>query len=154
MGDLGAVKYRRLIDKYFNAANSIIKDPGVESAMLKTDRAHYCPSESPYMDRPYPLGFGATISAPHMHAYALEVLKDKLQEGAKVLDVGSGSGYLTVCFAHMVGPTGTVYGVEHIGELLKKSEENIRRGNRDLLDSGRIKLFRKCYCRCRLLDEQ
>ena len=37
-----------------------------------------------------------------MHAYALEVLKDKLKPGAKVLDVGSGTGYLTACFAVMV----------------------------------------------------
>lgn len=37
-----------------------------------------------------------------MHAYALEVLSDKLIEGARVLDVGSGSGYLTACMAAMV----------------------------------------------------
>ena len=37
------------------------------------------------------------------HAYALELLKDQLKEGMKALDVGSGSGYLTVCFALMVG---------------------------------------------------
>jgi hypothetical protein len=38
--------------------------------------------------------FGATISAPHMHAIALEYLKDYVKPGNKVLDVGSGSGYL------------------------------------------------------------
>lgn len=37
-----------------------------------------------------------------MHAYALEVLQDKLKSGAKALDVGSGTGYLTACFAIMV----------------------------------------------------
>lgn len=36
------------------------------------------------------------------HAHALELLKDQLVEGAKALDVGSGSGYLTACFARMV----------------------------------------------------
>ena len=36
------------------------------------------------------------------HAYALELLKDHLKDGMKALDVGSGSGYLTVCFALMV----------------------------------------------------
>lgn len=125
-------------------ANEIIKDPRVESAMLKTDRAFYCPSDTPYVDRPFPIGFEATISAPHMHAHALEELKDRLVDGANVLDVGSGSGYLTACFAHMVGPTGTVYGVEHISELVKKSEENIRNDNSYLLDSGRVKIFSKC----------
>lgn len=37
-----------------------------------------------------------------MHAYALEVLSEKLVAGAKVLDVGSGSGYLTACMSMMV----------------------------------------------------
>lgn len=37
-----------------------------------------------------------------MHAYALEVLNDKLKPGAKALDIGSGTGYLTACFAVMV----------------------------------------------------
>ena len=43
------------------------------------------------------------ISPPTpQHAHALELLKDHLHEGATVLDVGSGSGYLTACMAHMV----------------------------------------------------
>lgn len=37
-----------------------------------------------------------------MHAYALEVLSERLVDGAKVLDVGSGSGYLTACMSTMV----------------------------------------------------
>ena len=36
------------------------------------------------------------------HAHALEILKDHLYEGARALDVGSGSGYLTACMGHMV----------------------------------------------------
>lgn len=36
------------------------------------------------------------------HAYALELLHDQLYEGAKALDVGSGSGILSACFARMV----------------------------------------------------
>lgn len=112
--------------------------------MLKVDRSNYCPSRYPYMDAPYSIGYGATISAPHMHAYALEALKDKLVDGSRALDVGSGSGYLTSCMAHMVGPSGTVFGVEHIKELVKQSEENIRRDCSELLDSGRVKLFGKC----------
>ncbi len=41
------------------------------------------------------IGYNVTISAPHMHGHALELLKDHLQDGMKALDVGSGSGYLT-----------------------------------------------------------
>ncbi|VDQ08172.1 unnamed protein product [Trichobilharzia regenti] len=69
--------------------------------MLSVDRGYFTNS-SPYLDRPRPIGFAATISAPHMHAHALEALRDHLKPGSHALDVGSGSGYLTACMALMV----------------------------------------------------
>ena len=54
-------------------------------------------STDPYMDAPQPIGFEATISAPHMHAMALEQLKVELVPGSRALDVGAfralGVGY-------------------------------------------------------------
>ena len=41
---------------------------------------------------PIPIGNQQTISAPHMHATALELLAENLQPGCSVLDVGSGAG--------------------------------------------------------------
>ena len=70
--------------------NRILKTQRVEEAMRKVDRGNYC-DFSPYMDSPQSIGYGVTISAPHMHAHALEMLKDHLFEGAKALDVGSGT---------------------------------------------------------------
>ncbi|XP_007458818.1 PREDICTED: protein-L-isoaspartate(D-aspartate) O-methyltransferase isoform X5 [Lipotes vexillifer] len=84
--------------------------------------------------------FQATISAPHMHAYALELLFDQLHEGAKALDVGSGSGILTACFARMVGPSGKVIGIDHIKELVDDSVNNVRKDDPMLLSSGRVQL--------------
>lgn len=81
--------------------------------MLAVDRGDFC-SVAPYADTPQSIGHNATISAPHMHAHALELLRDQLHPGARVLDVGSGSGYLAACMALMVGPTGHVVGIEHI----------------------------------------
>ncbi|CAJ0938610.1 unnamed protein product [Ranitomeya imitator] len=80
--------------------NAIIKSDKVYEVMLATDRKHYAKC-NPYMDSPQSIGYQATISAPHMHAYALELLHDQLHDGAKALDVGSGSGILTACFARM-----------------------------------------------------
>uniref|UniRef100_A0A7N5P5J3 Protein-L-isoaspartate O-methyltransferase n=1 Tax=Ailuropoda melanoleuca TaxID=9646 RepID=A0A7N5P5J3_AILME len=84
--------------------------------------------------------FQATISAPHMHAYALELLFDQLHEGAKALDVGSGSGILTACFARMVGSSGKVIGIDHIKELVEDSVNNVRKDDPLLLSSGRVQL--------------
>lgn len=74
--------------------NKIIKSQRVEESMRKVDRGNYC-HFSPYMDSPQSIGYGVTISAPHMHAHALEILKDNLYEGAKALDVGSGIPYVS-----------------------------------------------------------
>jgi len=111
--------------------------------MLKVDRSHYMNDSDPYRDAPGVIGYGATISAPHMHAFALTVLEDQLVDGAKVLDVGSGSGYLTACFAHMVEPNGKVYGIEHIAELVKISRQNILRDCPELIDNKRVEIFRR-----------
>ncbi len=71
--------------------------------MLAVDRGDFCDNcHSPYADRPEGIGYAATISAPHMHAAALQHLVEHLQPGARALDVGSGSGYLTIAMAHMV----------------------------------------------------
>lgn len=74
------------------------------------------------------------------HAYALELLRDRLTEGERALDVGSGSGYLTVCMALMVGSTGRAIGIDHIPELVNYSRENVLKDKPDLLESGRVKL--------------
>lgn len=78
-----------------------------------------------------------------MHAYALELLNDKLKPGSKVLDIGSGSGYLCACFASMIAPNGQVIGVEHIDELAKLSINNLRHWNKSYLDNSTIRIYGK-----------
>lgn len=64
-----------------------------------------------YEDEPLPAGHGeSTISAPHMVALQLDWLDP--QPGQRVLEVGSGTGYLLALLAELVGPTGRVDGIE------------------------------------------
>jgi protein-L-isoaspartate(D-aspartate) O-methyltransferase len=120
--------------------NGIISDARVVNAMLAVDRANFCKTD-PYQDCPQSIGFSVSISAPHMHGHALQHLRHQLKEGAKALDVGSGSGYLTACMAVMVGNEGRVIGVEHIPELVDLSVRNIAKGNADLLKTKRVKIL-------------
>ncbi|XP_064846931.1 protein-L-isoaspartate(D-aspartate) O-methyltransferase-like isoform X1 [Oncorhynchus masou masou] len=120
--------------------NGIIKSDKVYEVMLATDRGHFSRC-NPYMDSPQAIGYQATISAPHMHAYALELLYDQLYDGAKALDVGSGSGILSACFARMVGPKGKVIGIDHIKELVDDSITNVKKDDPGLITSGRIQLI-------------
>lgn len=115
----------------------MLRSPRAIQAMLQVDRGDFCPHE-PYHDMPVPLGYNATISAPHMHAFALEAAASRLRSGARVLDVGSGSGYLAVCFAELVKPAGRVVGIDHIDALVEQSIRNTRRAHGALLDSGAL----------------
>jgi protein-L-isoaspartate(D-aspartate) O-methyltransferase len=79
-----------------------------------------------------------------MHASACEALLPYLQPGACVLDIGSGSGYLTHVFANLVGPTGTVIGVDHIQPLVSLAENNMAKSEdgRKMLASGQVKFIK------------
>ena len=79
-----------------------------------------------------------------MHASACESLLPYLAPGAKVLDIGSGSGYLTAVLANLVGPTGTVVGVDHIQPLVSLAESNMAKSEagRRMLDSGQVKFIK------------
>ena len=85
--------------------NKSISSLKIASIMKKVDRKDFVlikDEQDAYDDRPIPIGHGATISAPHMHAYAMECLINNLKPGSIVLDVGSGSGYLCACIAHLI----------------------------------------------------
>tara|TARA_Y100000815_G_C13084482_1_gene403242 strand:- start:173 stop:670 length:498 start_codon:yes stop_codon:yes gene_type:complete len=53
-----------------------------------------------YSDRPVPIGSGQTISQPYIVAIMSSLLSE-LEEGSKVLEIGSGSGYQTAVLVHM-----------------------------------------------------
>jgi len=113
----------------------------ISRAMEAVDRAHFVPDKSAaYTDSPQAIGHGATISAPHMHAYAADHLLPFLRPGAKVLDIGSGSGYLCAVLHHLVSSyadhqpekvvvPGKVIGIEHIPELVDWSLANLKKGD-------------------------
>jgi len=118
---------------------------------MKVDRAHYCPDVSAaYEDSPQPIGHAATISAPHMHASAAESLLPYLKPGGRILDIGSGSGYLTAVLAELVYPQSPegeskgkgarVVGLEHIKALRDLGEGNMKKSERGrtLLGDGKV----------------
>eukprot|EP00877_Chromochloris_zofingiensis_P014229 jgi/Chrzof1/905/Cz01g33030.t1 len=116
----------------------LVKNQRVADAMRQVDRNYfinnaYATGVDAYQDTPLPIGEGQTISAPHMHAICLELLEPHLRPGARVLDVGSGSGYLTACMGKIVGPQGFVLGVEKVPELVNKSQDSIQQSNPELL---------------------
>lgn len=84
-----------------------------------------------------------------MHGHACEYLINYLHPGSRVLDIGSGSGYLTHVLANLVtspgsSDTGKVIGVDHISELVDLSRENMDKSaeGRELQKSGKVEFIK------------
>ena len=62
--------------------SGILKTPNIEEVMRRIDRRDFVTSDSPaYKDSPQGIGYSVTISAPHMHAHALEAMSEQLLPG-------------------------------------------------------------------------
>jgi len=83
--------------------------------------------EQAYEDTALPIGHGQTISQPYTIAVMLSELD--LKPGQKVLEVGSGSGYFLALISEIVEEDGSVFGLEVVKELAKKSKESLSSGN-------------------------
>ena len=73
-----------------------------------------------YEDAPIPIGFGQTASQPSLQAYYLSLLRPSHED--KVLEVGTGSGYLTALLA--LGAD-RVYSVERVRELSARARRSL-----------------------------
>jgi protein-L-isoaspartate(D-aspartate) O-methyltransferase len=79
-----------------------IADPRVLDAMLRVPRHEFVPEPlraETYEDHPLPIGEGQTISQPYVVAVMLESLQ--LKPGDRVLEIGTGSGYVTALLAEL-----------------------------------------------------
>lgn len=65
-----------------------------------------------FADLEIPIGYGQTMMAPKMEARIVQALQLKASD--RVLEIGTGSGYLTALLAKMAGH---VYSVESVAEL-------------------------------------
>lgn len=135
MSDCGELRFverrRRLVEKLVR--EGIIRSEIVRRAMLSVPRECFVPEEYrdyAYEDRPLPIGYGQTISAPHMVALMCE--EARLEPGMKVLEVGTGSGYHAAVIAEIVAPRGSsrrghVYSIERIRELAEFARRNLEK---------------------------
>ncbi|WP_348530163.1 protein-L-isoaspartate O-methyltransferase [Methanothrix sp.] len=122
---MGAAALRK--ERLIESLRNYVSDRVVE-AMSRVPRELFVPEElrpMAYEDRPLPIGYGQTISAPHMVAIMCDLLD--LHEGMKVLEVGGGCGYHAAVMAELVGPSGHVYSVERIPELVEVARRNLER---------------------------
>jgi protein-L-isoaspartate(D-aspartate) O-methyltransferase len=96
-----------------------IRNPDVLRVMRQTPRHLFVPEpmrSSAYEDHPVPIGYGQTISQPYIVALMTELLEP--HKDAKVLEIGTGSGYQAAALAPLVRH---VYTIEIVRELAESS---------------------------------
>jgi len=106
----------------------VLQSEALEEAFKQVDRADFVAGDylaEAYEDYPLPIAEGATISQPTTVAFTLELLD--IQEGDRVLDVGSGSGWTTALIASLVGGEGGVLGIEIQPELVEFGRRNLQK---------------------------
>jgi protein-L-isoaspartate(D-aspartate) O-methyltransferase len=106
-----------------------LKSEGIIKAMLKVPREEFIPEQYrdyAYLEVPFPLpGREATISCPHSYPLFYEALR--LQEGERLLEVGTGSGYGAALAREIVGSSGKVVTIEIDGDTLGFAKQNMRK---------------------------
>ncbi len=98
------------------------------SAFEKVRREDFVPENMKklaYEDIALPLSETETISQPSTIALALSLLKVK--ENNKVLEIGSGCGYVSALISEIVGERGKVVGIEISENLFQNSLQNLER---------------------------
>lgn len=102
-----------------------IRDARVLDAMRRVPRHEFVPEayrEAAYEDHPLPIGEEQTISQPYIVAAMLEHLA--LRADDRVLEVGTGSGYVTALLSLL---SAEVYSVERHAALASAAESTLRR---------------------------
>ena len=96
-----------------------VSDERVLAAMRTVPRHRFVPdrlARSAYADHPLPIGEGQTISQPYIVALMTETLA--VEEGDRVLEIGTGSAYQAAVLAELVAE---VYSIEIRGPLAESA---------------------------------
>ena len=104
-----------------------VLDDSVLDMLYKIKREDFVPLEKQsmaFVDMEIPLGYGQVMLAPKAEARILQELK--IQKTDKVLEVGSGSGYMTALLAEKGGH---IYSVEIVPELESMAAKNLKAYN-------------------------
>jgi protein-L-isoaspartate(D-aspartate) O-methyltransferase len=102
-----------------------IRDERVLDAMRRVPRHEFVPKElcdRAYEDQPLPIGEEQTISQPYIVAAMLQHLE--LRASDRVLEIGTGSGYVTALLSLLCAE---IYSVERHAALAVSAENTLRR---------------------------
>ncbi len=102
-----------------------VTDPAVLDALRRVPRHEFVPEAwrgSAYADQPLPIGHGQTISQPYTVAVMTELAA--AGPGARVLEIGTGSGYQAAVLAELGAE---VHSIEILAPLAEQARRTLER---------------------------
>ena len=121
MGSEMCIRDRRMVEQQLLSRG--ITDPRVIDAMERVPRQRFVPSDQrpwAFEDRPLPIGYRQTISQPYIVAFMTQALN--LDSDARLLEIGTGSGYQTAVLAEVARQ---VYSIEIVPELADQAKRTL-----------------------------
>jgi protein-L-isoaspartate(D-aspartate) O-methyltransferase len=107
-----------------------VRDPRVLDAMRRVERHRFVPESllgQAYADWPLVIGHGQTISQPYIVAVMAEAAR--LGPGARVLEIGTGSGYQAAVLSLLADEVDTIELVEPLAQQAAARLEALGYGN-------------------------
>ena len=118
-----AVERQHMVETQVRARG--IRDQRLLDAMGNIPRHEFVEAryrDQAYEDHPLPIAAGQTISQPYIVALMLDLLQ--LEPAARVLEIGTGSGYQTAVLTQLAKH---VYSVERHPELARQATDTLSR---------------------------
>ncbi|MGA3020740.1 MAG: protein-L-isoaspartate(D-aspartate) O-methyltransferase [Candidatus Micrarchaeales archaeon] len=113
LSEAGAIKSKKLFDAFVHVPRHLF--------VRESDE------DSAYIDMPLSIGENSTISQPSTVAIMLEALE--LENGNKVLEMGTGSGWNAALMGYCIGTKGKVITLEIEEEIAEFAKKNILKLN-------------------------
>ena len=127
MSDFSTFRERMVMDQI--AARGL-DDPALLAAFRAVPREEFVSgdyADQAYQDSPLPIESGQTISQPYI--VALTIYAARIGKGAKVLEVGAGSGYAAAVIGHIADEVIAVERHHKLVELARERMERLGIGN-------------------------
>ncbi len=112
-------------------------NPRIIEAFLRAPREFFCREGNlsrAYADAAMPIGYGQTISGPHLVSHMTQALDP--QPNQKVLEIGTGSGYQSSVLAEL---SNHVYTIEIVKELAESTNAIYTKWTKDYPEYNNIK---------------
>ena len=99
--------------------SNIISNAKLISAVKSVDRGRFINDQNPYLNKPYRISGKENMTDIFTHSVILQSICENLVDGSKVLDIGTGHGYLAFIL-NKLNPNTEILGLDSNEKAIEK----------------------------------